>query len=154
MNTVGGKCDGGYVTDLHTYPDAIGTNRRGSSILLASSAGWLGSNANAAVHYRILNWDALGPLARDPQSVRASLQLGQTCLVMTTPARWSAWWGTKQAPAPLRQIPGRDANQLNAVAFEWFENLNGGMALSALGMGSLVAWTMLDLIVAARLEDG
>jgi len=47
----------------------------------------------------------------------------------------------------------RRFNQLAAAAFAQPENLNTGMALGTSGTGSPVPCTMLDLFVAARLED-
>jgi SAM-dependent methyltransferase len=97
-------------------------------------------------------------LARGPQSVRDLLRLPDLPRHDNPSEVVGMLVGTEQA-IPMLAPPAepdprvRRFNQLAAKAFVHSEGLNTGVALAASGTGSPVPCTMLDLFVAARLED-
>lgn len=97
-------------------------------------------------------------LARGPRSVRDLLRLPNLPRRDNPSEVVGMLVGTEQA-IPMLAPPSepdprvRCFNRAAAGAFVRSENLNTGMALGASGTGSPVPCTMLDLFVAARLED-
>jgi SAM-dependent methyltransferase len=97
-------------------------------------------------------------LARDPQSVGDLLRLPDLPRHDNPSEVVGMLVGTEQAIPMLAPPAAPDPrvkrfNQQAAAAFVRSENLNTGMALGASATGSPVPCTMLDLFIAARLED-